>query len=361
MKILISLINLFFLNINILFQKFFLNKKIIIFYQPNNKLIEIHDYYIEKLLKFPNEKIEVIYLHSNFILKKKKYYFLINYFCELLFGVDIFISNNVCDFFPIKCKKIYIHHDILDTPLVDKNKIKKLKERLSKYNFILVSSSITSRIFNDLLKDAEKKIIPIGYFKLDYLSRFGNKTHKKSNKIIIAPTNFKSFRNMSMINSLTKIFNYIITQTSYEVVFRPHPSNINDKFIAKNKSKYLSCKKFSFDDSKNYSKVYLNSFCMITDISGTAYTYAFLTKKPVIFYCAYKMRLERNYKHLFYFKKREQIGKIVRNIKNLNVLPNINKSSYKYKKKILKILRKYLEIGRTKKNFDKIIINLINE
>ena len=75
MKILISLFNLFFLNINILFQKFFLNKKIIIFYQPNNKLIEIHDYYIEKLLKFPNEKIEVIYLHSNFILKKKNIIF----------------------------------------------------------------------------------------------------------------------------------------------------------------------------------------------------------------------------------------------------------------------------------------------
>ena len=44
--------------------------------------------------------------------------------------------------------------------------------------------------------------------------------------------------------------------------------------------------------------------CMITDISGTAYTYAFLTKKPVVFYCSYKMSLERNYKHLFYFKKR---------------------------------------------------------
>ena len=172
MKILISLINVIFLNINNLFQKFFLKKKIIIFYQPNNKLIEIHDYYIEKLLKFPNEKIKVIYFHSNFNLKKKKYIFLINYFCKLLMNVDVFVSNNICDYFPIKAKKIYIHHDILDTPLVSNNKIKELRKRLSIYDFILVSSKITSKIFQDLLKNYNHiKILPIGYFKLDYFSK----------------------------------------------------------------------------------------------------------------------------------------------------------------------------------------------
>lgn len=360
MKIFISLFNLFFLNIYIIFQKYFLKKKVIVFYQPNNKLIEIHDYHIEKLLKFSNKRFKVIYFHSNFYLKKRKYFFLINYFCRLLINVDIFISNNICDYFPFKTKKIYIHHDILDTPLVNRNKINELKERLSKYDFILVSSIITCKVFKNLLEDFKCiKILPIGYFKLDYFSKFKNKKKKKSNIIIIAPTNYKSFRSMSMIFSLIKILNYIINKTKYEVIFRPHPSNLNDKYIDKIKRKYLNVKKFYFDDSKNYYKTYVNSFCMITDLSGTAYTYAFLTKNPVIFFCPYNNSIEKKYNHLFYFKKRTQIGEIIKSVKDLNTLNNINKSSDKYKRKILNILKTNITIGKTKKNFDKLIYEII--
>ena len=48
-------------------------------------------------------------------------------------------------------------------------------------------------------------------------------------------------------------------------------------------NKYSNYKKFYFDQSSNYSKIYLKSLTLITDISGTAYTYAFFTKNPVIF------------------------------------------------------------------------------
>lgn len=98
---------------------------------------------------------------------------------------------------------------------------------------------------------------------------------------------------------------------------------------------------------------------MITDLSGTAYTYAFLIKNPVIFFCSFKISIEKNYNQLFYFKNRNQIGEIIRNVNNLSLLNKINKFSYKYKKRINRILNKNIIIGNTKKNFDKIIYNVV--
>ena len=47
--------------------------------------------------------------------------------------------------------------------------------------------------------------------------------------------------------------------------------------------KVLNYKNF-FDNSENYLKTYNSSNIMITDLSGTAYTYALLTKNPVMFF-----------------------------------------------------------------------------
>ena len=55
-------------------------------------------------------------------------------------------------FFYSKSKKIYIYHDIYDTPLIDKRKENNLRLRLSKYQYILLASNITKKIFLDLLK-----------------------------------------------------------------------------------------------------------------------------------------------------------------------------------------------------------------
>ena len=131
-----------------------MKKKIIIFYHPNIKLIDIHKKFIKNLLK--NNQYFVLNLHQNFKLKEKNYFFLINYFCNFILNSDFFISNNVCDFFTPKSKKIYIHHDIYDTPLIDKRKENNLRLRLSKYQYILLASNITKKIFLDLLKNLKK-------------------------------------------------------------------------------------------------------------------------------------------------------------------------------------------------------------
>ena len=356
-KFLKAVLNIFFLNIVFFYNNIILKKKTILFYHENFKLIKIHNYYVEKLLNLNKKKFFVIYLHADQKLKLNNYYFLINYFCELIFCVDLFISNNVCDYFTRKSKKIYIHHDIMDTPLVNDREKSNLKKRLLAYDYICVSSKNSSKIFDDLLTgEKNTKIIPIGYFKLDYL--LSKKLRKNtSNKIIIAPTNYKSFKNMTILNDLDYLISFILKKTSFSIIFRPHPSNFKDKTILNLKMKYINNKRFFFDQSKNYHKVYMSSFCMITDISGTAYTYAFLTKNPVAFYCSYKKKVEDKYAKLFYFKNREEIGIVIRGKKNLIKLKNIKKNIKFYKNKINILMKENLIIGRTKENF----INLINK
>ena len=94
----------------------------------------------------------------------------------------------------------------------------------------------------------------------------------------------------------------MLKNTSLNIIFRPHPSNLNSFKVKEINNLFKKNKKFKLDKSIDYSKVYNSSLCLITDISGTAYTYAFLTKRPVIFFREYKKSLEKKYEKLNYFR-----------------------------------------------------------
>ena len=350
MKYLICIYNIIYLNFIILIKKKISNKKIIIFYHPNVKLIDIHKKFIRNLLN--NNEYFVLNLHQKFSLKEKNYFFLINYLCNFIFNSDFFISNNVCDFFTPNSKRIYIHHDIYDTPLIDKKKEKNLNLRLSKYDYILLASNITKQIFLKLFEKNEKKpmLKTIGYFKLD--SMIENYREKKNNNtIIIAPTNFLAFKEYTIYKNLDKILYFLLSTTKYKIIFRPHPSNLNSLKVNNILKKYSNFKNFYLDNSADYSKIYSSSLTMITDISGTAYTYAFFTKNPVIFFRSYKKNKEQKFSKLKYFQDRKKIGVIFENLKDFKKLKKLIKKKRFYKRNISKILNNNFTIGKTKINF----------
>ena len=347
-KFTLCLINVLILNIIIFFQKL-LNKKIIIFYHPNQKLLKIHTYYIEKLFKKKN-KYYVIYLHQNINFNKKSYFFVIHYFCRFIYNCNYFISNNVCDSFTPNSINIYIHHDIFDTPLVTKKKEKDLKRRLLKYDHILLASSLSKKIFVDLFgKKKGPNIEIIGYFKLDFLLNT-NIGIKETSTIIIAPTDYKAFPEFSLYKDLKSIINQILKQTNLKVIFRPHPSNIGSKKVISLLDFFNTNKRVVLDTSDNYLKTYNSASLMITDISGTAYTYAFLTKKPVIFYCNFNKKFENRFLQLSYFKKRNIIGAVVRKKNFLSKFNKVLMNRKYYEKNINKIINENIEIGKTKFN-----------
>ena len=135
----------------------------------------------------------------------------------------------------------------------------------------------------------------------------------------------------------------ILIHKNIKVVFRPHPSNINDPITLKIVNIFKDKKKFKIDKSLDYFKVYSSSSIMITDYSGTAYTYALLTKKPVIFFSVNEKYINKEkYDRLNYFKDRKTIGLIANNPNGINYcLKKILKNKKKFKKNILKIKKKH--------------------
>ena len=349
-KIIVCFINLIVLTSIIIFQKTLNKKKIIIFYHPNTKLLKIHTYYIEKLFKKKNQYY-VIYLHQNFKLGKKNYFFVIDYFCNFIYNCDFFISNNVCDSFTPNSINIYIHHDIFDTPLVTTRRENNLRKRLLKYDHILLASYLSKKVFDNLFNSTNKPNIGIiGYYKLDFLLKKRIKSISESS-IIIAPTDYRAFPEFSLYKDAKLIINYILKKTNLNVIFRPHPSNLDSNKLSNLLKNFKKNKRVTLDNSDNYQKAYNSAKLMITDISGTAYTYAFLTKKPVIFYCTFNKKFEKKYHDLSYFKKRNIIGTVARGKNDLYKLHIVANDKKKYKKKINQLINKNFITGKTKNNF----------
>ena len=76
---------------------------------------------------------------------------------------------------------------------------------------------------------------------------------------------------------------------------------------------------FFLDNNTSYLDSYKKSKMLITDFSGTAYTYAFSKLRPVIFFSKNENKLiKSDFNDLFFFKDRPDVGKIVQNIDFLN-------------------------------------------
>ena len=193
------------------------------------------------------------------------------------------------------------------------------------------------------------KLIVIGYYKLDYLLKNQKKVRKDS--IIIAPTNYLSFKNLSLYNFLKQIIKNLLKNTSLNIIFRPHPSNLNSFKVKEINNLFKKNKKFKLDKTIYYSQVYKSSLCLFNDISCTSNTYAFLTNRPVIFFREYKKSLEKKYEKLNYFRDRRKIGVIFNKTKNFNTIKKIFENKNFYKKNINKLIKNNLDIGNSKMNF----------
>jgi len=335
-----SIISLILINLKFAFNVS--KKKTIVFNFPREQVAKKDINYIEDLFKDLEKFFFIVYVHKikdpKFNLKNK--YFMQQYLLKFILNADYFVSNYISDFFPQQTKKIYIHHCITDCPLTNKKKDYEIAARFSKYDFILINSIYVKNYFEEIINKYCKKfskenitnIIDVGYPRIDFLiKRLNQKKRSKNNEksIIIAPANFIAFKKFSLINNLEFLIDCLLKFTKFRVIFRPHPQNrknilsddnkFNDKFNFL--SKYKNNKKFLFDTSDDYLKNYLGSKIMISDLSGTAFTFSFLTNNPVLFYSLNEREYTKIYKKFEHFKLRYKIGKVCYNKKL--VLKNI--------------------------------------
>tara|TARA_B100000767_G_scaffold270200_2_gene293441 strand:+ start:1495 stop:2601 length:1107 start_codon:yes stop_codon:yes gene_type:complete len=315
-SIIINLLNVLRINLLIFFAKY-KKKKIIFFYHPKKNLTFIHNFHIEYIFKdYSPEKYFLIYGHVTNTKIDKNYYNIKEGYIKFLNGIDFFISNNICDVFPKTCNKIYVHHNLYDDPWVQRDKEKEMCERLLKYDYILVATTTslikTNETFLKYNFIKKPKIIEVGYAKLDYLlEKIENKKIDKKS-ILIAPTGINGFPELTIINKVEKIIRELLDKTNLNIILRPHPSDRNNKKYLHIKNQFINNQRFVYDLSENYFDTYSESKLMITDLSGTAYTFSFLTLSPVIFLSLNEKKIKENeYSEYSFFLDRDKIGEII--------------------------------------------------
>ena len=356
----LSIFHIFIVNIYILFNKF-QNKKIILFYHAKKDLTKIHDFYLTKVAK-KRDNYKIIFASKKISTNS---FFIKDYLLKYILWVDAFVSNNVSDYFTLNSQKIYLHHDVYDTPLVDKKIENGLKKRLIKYDQILLPSIKSQYIFNRMFEgniNSPKILFLNNYPKLKYLKKNIKYRSSKFKTIIVAPTNFNAFKGYTLLKDIDRLIDRLL-QLNYKVIYRPHPSNLNEKKVREINNKFIDNTSFKLDDSNNYINTYKESDIMITDLSGTAYTYAFLTYNPVIFYSPKEKKINYSYyKKLNYFKDRNKVGKVLNTINKIIIF--LDKKNIKnmklnlYKKNIKLIYKKYFSSNTNL--FDYIYENSIN-
>jgi hypothetical protein len=327
--------------LSIIYLNLIYKKKTIFFYHPSKNLTNITKAVFDNFLKQFNNEYHIIYGHQSFKINKQKNYFFVNeQFLPLIRNINLFLSSYICNYFTKDSLRIYIHHDIYDTPVANNKILYQIKKRLNRYDHFFLPNKTSIKFFKKILtKKSKNHFHDIGYIKLDALRK--RKKGKKNNSIIIAPTNIHSFPEFSIQNNLEEIIDYLISKTNYKIILRPHPTNINEIFYKNLENKFKINKRFFFDISSDYFNSYIKSDFLITDISGTAYTYSFLTNNPIIYNGKKKSILKRlKYNELDYFKDLSNIGFELKQINNLSeLIYDIKKNKLKISKKIF-LLRK---------------------
>ena len=165
------------INIKIIYLKY-KNKKIIFFYYPSKQLTKPANY-IEYLFRDFGEDFAIFFgFNSQNIVGDKNHYYIKYGFLKWIYNVDVFFDNVCVETFTNKSIKIFMHHDIYDTPLVNISKEKELFERMIKYDYIFLSNEKNIHMFKNFfnkynlaLNSNIPKTIESGYVKLDYLKK----------------------------------------------------------------------------------------------------------------------------------------------------------------------------------------------
>lgn len=338
-------------------------KKNLIFYFPvkiyQKNLIEISD----KLSKKFNVFLIYNYQSSEEISKRKNSYLLdfnllkyIPFNNFFLKDINFFFSSYISYVYPPNSKNIYISHDIYDAPMINTKLEKELFLRISKIDYIFVSSNISKKYFlkkfNFYNLLTTSKIINTGYLKLDHLLKIIKKKRYKFGRksvVLLAPGYFYAFQKFNMYSKIETIILKILKNNNLILIFRPHPLDLTRKgdkhFVDNMLIKFSKFKNFKFDGNVSYIESFKKSDLMITDLSSTAYTYSFSTNNPVIFFSKNEKKLKKEkFSEAFYFHDRNQIGFICKDENKLNSIINYStKSKKKFLRNIKNLKKKRIE------------------
>ena len=351
--------------------------KTIFFYFPvkayYQNIIDIN----ERLNRNKKLNLFLIYNDSSYeILKNNKnsYFLDINYLKFIPFSnfflkrVNLFISSYVNYVFLPESKNIYICHDIADSPMVNANLEKKIFLSLGKLHYIFLSSSTVVEYFRSKFVEFGHNVnnipelINTGYLKLDKVMNELKKIKNTKSHILLAPTFSGQMKNYNMSSKLDTVIDNIL-RSGEKIIFRPHPLDLTTngkiKDIHKIVEKYNINSNFFYDNSHSYMDSYSKAKILITDFSGTAYTFAYATLRPVVFFSKNENKFSKSkIADLFYYQDRSSVGLVCQNINQLlKSIVKINAKKEYNKNKIFNLRKK--RIKYVNKSLDQTIMQIL--
>lgn len=236
-----------------------------------------------------------------------------------LLMADLFITpasttaNNV----PIAVPKIMMMHSLVSIPGVYE------ENTFDGYDYIYCAGKHHLAELKAIYQEkglTNKCLIPGGYPRLDELIlRAVTLSPPVSKTIIIAPTLVSpASEHVSIMNQIPSFIDYLLS-IGWSVTFRPHPLNLsttNDYYSKFNEviKCYQNSPNFILDRSSDYFVSYASSSVMLSDISGTAYTYAFAFGCPVIFF---DPDVPSEFTQGLLYNSRNKMGRSIRSIEDL--------------------------------------------
>lgn len=242
----------------------------------------------------------------------------INFVPALLADLFITPASTTADNAPLGSPKLMMMHSLVSIPGVYE------ENTFDGYDYIYCAGKhhleeIKALYLKKGLKG--KCLIPGGYPKLDELmlrsTNLAPVTHKT---VIIAPTLVSlATERVSLINHVEAFVDYFLIN-GWAVKFRPHPLNLDraNEFYFKLSEvieKYKTNKKFMLDTSSDYFSSYASSSVMLSDVSGTAFTYAFAFGRPVLFF---DPEVSSEFTQGLLYKNRIRMGRTVRSVGDLH-------------------------------------------
>ena len=212
----------------------------------------------------------------------------------------------------LRPKYVYIFHS-----LVSPNEMYE-KGSFKNFEIIFSPSNIISDQLMYLMKRAD--VFTTGYLLFDKIELFKFQNFFED-KVLLAPTWGSGYK--TILDNLDIIKKFINKQ-NLELVFRPHPmSDIN----------LLRKLDISIDNNKDLLDLHKYKY-LITDFSGIALEYSFLTGRPIIFLDVekkIKRKLKQNEKKLIFIEDemRNVIGKTYsfKELEIINNFPTIEKDN----------------------------------
>lgn len=241
--------------------------------------------------------------------------------------LDAVVITTLSPGLPDQAVKVILLHDIFDSPLGDPKEFLGLACSMD-YIFVPSQPSMnaTTRVFGmfeetGIIPSKSVQLVPGGYPRLDGNIKAFEKAACDEKTIVYAPTmTLESWQSYASVAQWGRGIIDTIRQSfpDYTVIFRPHPNSHSNPAVAALMSDVAGLSGCEVDSNpSDYMISYGRAKLLVTDMSGTAFTFAFTTGRPVVFFSPNDAEARLANPGVGYFDMRDQVGVVATSLEEL--------------------------------------------